>query len=354
MRLLLFRRRPLLPIALCCGWVVVCTASAQSSKKHGSPTPKPATPEASATPLPGGTPYALPDVVAKVDGDAISKAELERVTAVLLQGNGRSLKDLSPADQRRAFQSVLEDMIIDKILVHQSAGENVSDLDVETQYTSLAGQYPNPAAFDAELKKAGQTTAQVKQNIRLQLAQKQWMDHQIADQVKVTPEEVEKFYKEGPPSRFDEPEKVRASHILVAVPKDAPPEDVLAAEKKADALADRIKKGEPFDAVAKAASDDPNAKTTGGDMNYFTRDRIMPEIADAAFKLKVGEVSAPVRTQFGFHLVKVTDHQPAHHATFDEAKDQITTYLANEKRQAAVAELVKSLREKATVENFLS
>ena len=349
MRPFIFRRRPLLPIALCCGWAMVSAASAQSSKQHASPTPKPA-----ASPAPAGTPYVLPDIVAKVDGEPIPKAELERVAEVLLQGNGRSLKDLSPADQRRAFQSVIDDMIVDKILVHQSAGEKVADLDVETQFTSLAGQYPNPEAFNAELKKAGQTTDQVKQNIRLQLAQKQWMERQIADQVKVTPEEVEKFYKEGPASKFDEPEKVRASHILVAVTKDAPPEEALTAEKKANALADRIRKGESFDSVARAASDDPSAKTTGGDMSYFTRDRIMPEFADVAFKLKVGEVSPPVRTQFGFHLIKATDHQPAHHATFDEAKGQITTYLENEKRQAAVAELVKSLREKASIEVFLS
>ena len=342
--------RPLLP-ALFCGCFVTFTASAQSSKKHASATPGPA---ATAQPSASPTPYAVPDPVATVDGDPISKADLERVTETLLQSNGRALKDLSPADQRRAFQSVTDDMVIDRILTHKAASENVPDLDVETRYKALQDQYPNPEAFNAELKKNGQTADQIRKNIRLQLAQKQWIEQQIADQVKVTPEEVEKFYKEGPPSKFDAPETVRASQILVRIRKDAPPEDELAANKKINALADRVKKGESFEAVAKDASDDPSAKTTGGDLNYFSRDRIMPEFADAAFKLKVGEVSAPVRTQFGYHLIKVTDHKPAHNATFDEAKGQITTYLQDEKRKEAVSALVKTLREQAKVEIFLS
>ena len=290
--------------------------------------------------------------MATVNGEPISRQELEKVTDTLLQSNGRALKDLSPADQRRAFQSVTDDMVIDRILAAKSADVTVPDMDIETQYNVLRSQYPTPEAFDAEMKKSGQTPEQVRHNIRLQLAQKQWIEQQIADQVKVTPEEVEKFYKEGPPSKFDTPEMVRASQILIRVRKEAPPEDALAAEKKINALADRVKKGESFEAVAKDSSEDANAKI-GGDMDYFSRDRIMPEFADAAFKLKVGQVSPPVRTQFGYHLIKVTDHKPAHSATFEEAKDQIAAYLKDEKRKDAVAALVKSLREEAKVEIFL-
>ncbi len=340
-----------LPTVLSCGFAVGI-ASAQTAKKNASPTPNASLSPAS-SPAPASTPYLVPDPAATVDGEPISKKELERVTDTLLQSNGRSLKDLNPADQRRALQSVADDMIVDRVLTRDSAGENVPDLEIETRYNGLRGQYPTPEVFDAELKKSGQTPEQVRHSIRLQLAQKQWIERQIADQVKVTPAEVEKFYKEGPPNKFDSPEMVRASQILVRVSKQAPPEDALAAEKKISALADRIKKGESFEAVAKEASDDPSAKTNGGDMGAFSRDRIMPEFADAAFKLKIGEVSAPVRTQFGYHLIRVTGHTPAHNAPFSEARDQITSFLQEEKRKDAVATLVKSLREKAKVEIFL-
>ncbi len=341
----------LLPVLLL-GAFAASPARAQSPKRSASPTPKPAV-SPSASPAPSATPYVLPDPVAKVDGDPVSKKELERVTDVLLQSNGRALKDLTPADQRRAFQSVLDDMVVDRILTAKSAGQTVAEMDVEAQYNTLRGQYPTPDAFETELKKTGQTADQVRHNIHLQLAQKQWIDAQIADQTTVTPQEVEKFYKEGPPSKFDAPEMVRVSQILVRVAKDAPPEDALAAEKKIAALADRLKKGESFEAVAKDSSEDPSAKTNGGDMNYITHDRIMPEFGDAAFKLKVGEVSSPVRTQFGYHLIKATDHKAAHNATFDESRDQITAYLQEEKRKEAVTALVKSLREHASVEIYL-
>ena len=217
----------------------------------------------------------------------------------------------------------------------------------------MRAAYPTPDAFDAEMKKSGQSAEQVRDNLRIQIAQQQWIERQIADQIKVTPEEVEKFYKEGPPSKFDAPEMVRASHILVAVRADAPPEDALAAENKANDLEARLKKGEPFETLAKENSDDPSTKQSGGDLDYFSRERIMPEFADAAFKLKKGEVSAPVRTQFGYHIIKLTDRKEAHTATFAEARDQIATYLQNEKRREAVAQLVGSLKAHATIENFL-
>ena len=350
----LFRRYRLLLAMVLCGISALGIVSAQTPKKPASPTPAPsAAPTADARPSPASTPYLVPDPAATVDGEPISKKELERVTDALMQSNSRSLKDLPPADQRRVFQSVLDDMIVDRILTRVSAAENVSDMDIENHYNALRAQYSTPEAFDAELKKSGQTPDQVRHNIRVQLAQKQWIERQIADQVTVTPAEAEKFYKEGPPNKFDTPEMVSASHILVSVSKEAPPEDALAAEKKINALADRIKKGESFEAVARDAPNDPGAKIISKDLGPFSRDRIMPEFADAAFKLKVGEVSAPVRTQFGYHLIKVTKHTPAHNAPFSEAKDQIMSYLQEEKRKDAVAALVKSLRAKARVEIFL-
>ena len=165
----------------------------------------------------------------------------------------------------------------------------------------------------------------MRQNIRIQIAQQQWIDHQIADQIKVTPEEVEKFYKEGPPSKFDAPEMVtrqphprRPSAATPRRRRRSPP------KRRSTPWPRASRKGNPSRTWPRSGSDDPTAKNNGGDLDYFSRERIMPEFADAAFKLKVGEVSAPVRTQFGYHLIKLTDRKPAHTATFDEARGQIT------------------------------
>ena len=338
--------------------VMLCAvpALAQSSGKHhpgGKPSPSPA-----ATSSPTASPasaYVLPDTVATVDGQPLHREDLERVANVLLANQGRTIQALHDEDRKKVYQSVLDDMITDRLVNREAVRETVNDLDVEKRFNELRAAYPTPEGFDNEIKKSNQTPDQVRQNLRIQLAQQQWIEHQIADDIKVTPQEIEKFYKEGPPDKFDAPEMIRASHILAAVSKTAPPEDALAAEQKIDALPERIKKGESFEEVAKANSDDPVVKTSErpGDLGYFSRERIMPEFADVAFKMKVGEVSPPVRTQFGYHLIKVTDHQPAHTATLDQARPQVAEYLQDEKRRVAVAKLVQTLREKANVKTFL-
>jgi peptidyl-prolyl cis-trans isomerase C len=366
-------RRRLLPILERCPslaravfLIAFCVAGSSllaQSHRHASPSPSPS-PTATPTPpevtpdqlgLPPAAspaPSPLPDPVAIVDGEPIHPKDLERVAAALLSANGRNLSELSDADRRKALRSVLDDMITDKLVARHSADEKVADVDVEKRFNDIRTQYG--ANFEAEVKKSGQTPDQIRHNIHTQIAQQEWIEQQIAPDIKVSPQEVEKFYKESPPNRFDAPEMVRASHILVAVRRDAPPEDVMAAETKINDLAARVKKGESFEALAKQYSDDPNAKETAGDLDYFSRERIMPEFADAAFKLKVGEVSAPVQTQFGFHLIKLTDRKPAHVATLDEARDQIATYLQDEKRRVAIMKVIQNLKDNAKIQIFLN
>ena len=108
-------------------------------------------------------------------------------------------------------------------------------------------------------------------------------------------------------------QEVRASHILVQVAADAAPEDTLAAWKRINALRDRVMKGEDFGDVArgKGGSDDPSAPKNGGDLGYFSALQMVYPFETAAFNTKVGEVSAPVRTRFGYHVIKVVDRRPA-------------------------------------------
>ena len=325
---------------------------AQSSKRHPKSTPTPS-PSPSAKPgtSPAAANYELPDPVAIVDGEPIKRDDLRRVAAALLSANGRNVEELNASDKKRMYQGVLDEMITDRLITKASIGETVSDVDVEKRFSQMAAQYPTPKAFEDALKQAAQTADQVKASIRAQLRQTNWINKSIADQIKVEPLEADKFYKESPPTKFDEPEMVEASHILVAVRKDAPPEAVITAEEKLKVLTDRLAKKESFESLAKEFSDDPTAKQTSGELGYFSRDRIMPEFADAAFKLKIGEISQPVRTQFGFHLIKLTNRKPAHTATLEDAREQIMSYLQSEKRKNAIAKLVDSLKASATVEN---
>jgi peptidyl-prolyl cis-trans isomerase C len=151
----------------------------------------------------------------------------------------------------------------------------------------------------------------------------------------VTPEAARKLYDETVKALAPE-EEVRARHILVETEDDA---------KTAHA---RVKGGEDFAKVAGELSKDPGSKGEGGDLGFFAKDRMVEAFAEAAFKLAPGEVSDPVKTQFGFHVIKVEEKRTKPLPTFDETKEQIDTYLGRKAQQ----DLILSLRQKAKVERL--
>lgn len=150
-----------------------------------------------------------------------------------------------------------------------------------------------------------------------------------------TDEEAHKLYDETVKSIQPE-EEVRARHILV--PDEQTAKNVVA----------RLEKGEDFAALATELSKDPGSARDGGNLGYFTRDRMVPEFAEVAFKLEPGKVSAPVKSQFGWHVIKVEDKRQKPVPTFDEIKDQVKTFIVQKAQQEAVLKL----REKAKIERL--
>ncbi|MBQ8172864.1 MAG: peptidylprolyl isomerase, partial [Mailhella sp.] len=138
-------------------------------------------------------------------------------------------------------------------------------------------------------------------------------------------------------SQYTEAEKIQARHILIRVAPNASDSDVKKAEESIKALEARIRGGEDFAEVAKANGQDGTAPN-GGDLGWFTDGQMVPEFSKAAFALGVGEMSGPVRTQFGFHLIKKEGHQAAKVHSFDEVKDELRTALATEKAGSGLEE----------------
>jgi len=119
--------------------------------------------------------------------------------------------------------------------------------------------------------------------------------------------------------------------------------------KAAQSIADRVKKGEPFDKLAKELSEDPSAKENSGDLDFFTKDQMVPEFSKAAFGMKKGDISDPVRSSFGFHVIKVTDRKDAETVTLEKAKPQLLAYLKQQKKATEIEKIVHDIREKADV-----
>ena len=142
-------------------------------------------------------------------------------------------------------------------------------------------------------------------------------------------------------------QEVHARHILIraAAGDDKASKE---AEDKIKAIIVRLKKGEDFAKVASEATEDPSGKANGGDLGYFSKEQMVPEFSDTAFKLDKGQISEPVKTQFGWHVIKVEDKRVKPVPPFDEVKPQIENYV----QRKAQAELVTSLRASAHIEKM--
>jgi peptidyl-prolyl cis-trans isomerase C len=157
---------------------------------------------------------------------------------------------------------------------------------------------------------------------------------------------MHKVYDEAVKQMGGEKE-VHARHILIrAAPGDEKASKE--AEEKIKAVIVRLKKGEDFVKVASEVTEDPSGKANGGDLGYFSKEQMVPEFSDTAFKLDKGQISEPVNTQFGWHVIKVEDSRIKPVPKFDEVKPQIEQYVTRK----AQADLVTSLRASAKIERM--
>ena len=325
-----------------------------------TPPPSAASTPAEPTPSPTATPAGadgsasldLKDPVAIVDGEKISKAQLDEAFEKAVQMTGIKASDLTPEQKLEGYRQILDELITEKLVNKAAAGITVPQADVDAQIAKIKAQFPSDEDFSKQLTQVGQTPEQLSETIRKMLQQQRWLESQLAGKTEVTEEEAKKFYEENK-TEFTQPETVKASHILFRVNKEDSEEVVDQKLKAAQGAEARAKKGEDFTTLAKELSEEPGAKESGGDLGFFPKDRMVPEFAEAAFNEKVGEVSNPVRTQFGWHVIKVTEKKPAGTLPYDEVKSQVMTYLKSKKQEEAAQDVLKSLRDSAKIENTL-
>ena len=165
------------------------------------------------------------------------------------------------------------------------------------------------------------------------------LEKEIMSKDKVTEQEVREYYDKHK-TDFTTTSQLRASHILVKT------------EAEADKVLARLKKGEKFEDIAKKDSLDTVSAKNGGDIGYFGRGQLVPEFERAAAGLKVGEVSGPVQTQFGYHIIKVTDKKTGPALDFEKVKDVIHQRLSGERQKEAFDKYIAETRKNYKVEIY--
>ena len=291
--------------------------------------------------------------VAVVNGTVLKQAELDSETNRYLdrlQRTGRSPNDL---ERSQIKKQVLENLIARELLYQESQkkGIKVDQQEIDAQLTGLKGRFPNEAEFKNALSRNNLTEADLRSQFERDLAIKKLLDGQIGDKSAVSEKETRAYYDSNLET-FKKPEQVRASHILIKVDPGADEAKKAEARTKIESLQTKLKKGEDFGALAKEYSEGPSGPK-GGDLGFFGRGQMVKPFEETAFAMKPGQVSDMVETNFGYHLIMVSDRTPEGTIPYEEVKDRLQQFLKQQKVQEAIAQYVETLKGKAKIERFL-
>ena len=289
-------------------------------------------------------------VVAVVDGKDITQGEIDGETMKMMNMAGRKIPPERIAQMKDRFaEQSLENLILKTILVAEIDKENVTITDTEKAeaVAKFTNSLPPDTTLDDLIAKNNWTKEEFDKNLTLDLRINKLLESQTKSAAQPTDADLKKFYDENK-ERFDVPESVTASHILIAT--ESTNTDAVKAEKKkkAEELRQKLVEGADFQAVAKDNSDCPS-KTRGGDLGSFTRGQMVKPFEDAAYGQKVGEIGPVVETQFGYHIIKVTKHEESRSLPFDEVKDRLMKVLESQNKQEVARKFIEGLKAKADI-----
>ncbi len=280
--------------------------------------------------------------VAIVNGEAIPPQALEKRLSVYKNLN-QEITD--------STKSLVLDQIIDKLLLEQFVKEqgiivSVNEIQAELEKVKFffnSSQKGSKVTLEKVLESRGSSIVQLREEIRNTVALSKYLGKNIKA------EELKAYFDSN--QDYFNGEEVRASHILVDTRGLTSEEELAQAKEKIEKLKKEIDNGADFAELAKKNSDCPSSEK-GGDLGFFERKGTMvAPFANAAFLLKVGEVSEPVKTQFGLHLIKVTEKSEGEEVSYDdeEVREEVENFYREEKKE----QLLESLRKNAKIETFI-
>lgn len=291
------------------------------------------------------------DVVVTVNGENITHGEIMQGVQMNMMQMSRRVPPQQLSQMAGQMYQNVTDTLVANILLTKAAEQSsltVSDEDLAAEIATIEASAPEGSSLKDALAENNIDFNEWKSDLRKQLLVRKLVEEKTANVAQATAADVAKFYEENADS-FKAPENVTASHILLAfTPEDT---DATKAQKKNDLEKIRadILAGADFATCASEKSDCPS-KARGGNLGSFTKGQMVPEFEAVAFTQEVGSVSGIVETQFGYHLIKVTDHQQPGMRPLSEVKDQLQEYLTGKAKQEALLAYIEELKAKATIE----
>ncbi len=324
-------------------------ASPETPAVAEAPAPVAEEPAAPAEEAVEAAPAEPSKTVATVGDNAITEAQVQKILDLFMKRSAGRLPPDQLADSLPAIRErIVEELIMRQIMLDAVVQEGISLSDSEFAgiKEELASELPPDLTIEDYMEEIGMTEAE----LREQMTVRKMVVSRAEAVEKPGDEEIRAFYDENQEG-FAQEETVSASHILIKVD---PADDDAAKAAKRERLADlrqQLLDGGDFAALAEANSDCPSGKA-GGDLGSFGRGQMVPAFEDAAFSQPVGSVGEIVETQFGYHLIKVTEKNEAKTLAYEEVRERISDILYSQKQQDAVAAYVEGLREAAVIERF--
>ena len=291
------------------------------------------------------------EIVARVNNDIITKSDYSKARELILR---ELQKNLSGAELDKAVavqeKNLLKQMIDDQLLVQKAIDLSLNaDNDVIKFLDNIRKEQklPDMESLEKMMTQQGIDPTEFKQNIKNNSLKQQVLGREVFYKLQqVSQDEVKKYY-DAHKQDFDRPEEVRIQEILIST-EGKKPNDLEGLGKKAQEVLQKARSGERFDELAKKYSDGPTA-ADGGDLGFFPRGKMRKEIEEVAFKLRRGQVSDLIKTDYGYVIIKLEEKHDAGIQKMELVEDEIRDKIMGTKAPAAIQEYLRQLRSQAYV-----
>ncbi len=290
-------------------------------------------------------------VVAVVNQEIITLSEVEKWTNPLKQEivtkDRLEKQDRVETLCRQVLEKLIEEKLIDQEV--KKSGIKISSKEIEAALEEVKRRNAvTQEDFEKALAVEGLTLETYKEQIGKSLQRKKLISWSVKVEARAGEKELREFYQKNM-DRYRTNETYRPSHILFAIPKEATPEEMGEIRRKAQKVLERIKGGEDFGEMALLYSEDALSKNRG-DLGYFKKGELVPAFEREALRLKVGEVSGIVRSEFGFHIIKLLNRKEMDPFPFEEVQEKVKADYYESEMEKAFKQYVSTLKEKAVIE----
>jgi parvulin-like peptidyl-prolyl isomerase len=291
------------------------------------------------------------NLAAKVNDAEITRARVQSgVDAMMRDGQMNYGGITQPKQMKRMQKQILDQLIAQELLWQEArrAGFVATPEEVDQTLEQMLSRYGTEAAYRQDLERNGFTVDSHREDLKRHISARRWVQEPLAKDIGVSDAEIHDYYTANP-SQFRQPEQVNARHVLIEVAPGADEATIAAARQRMAEILAEAKQGADFAELAKTHSEGPSAPR-GGDLGFVSPGQLVKPFEDAAFALEPGEISAIVRTRYGFHIIKLEARREGHLAPEAQAAPALRNYLASIKLQEAVEDRVRSLRAQGSIE----